>query len=158
MIPVHVVVERNTRNAMVRTPKLILPFSLVIFMMTLYSSVFSQDSGKVSFNMDYDILSRYRAYKHNLDSTKIEGYRIQIFYGNDMYEAKKVAYEFKTKFNGLSTQVEIRYDQPAWKVRVGNFYREVDAQRYLKTIRETYPGAFLVKTHISAAPLVRTEE
>lgn len=118
---------------------------------------YGQDSGRVSLDMDYDILSRYRAYKYNLDSTKIAGFRIQIFYGNDMYEAKKVAYEFKTKFTDLSTEVEIRYDQPAWKVRVGNFYHEVDAQSYLQKIRATYPGAFLVKTFIEAPPLVRTE-
>ena len=137
-------VGKNTKNAMERMLKNI---GLMVFI-CIALPTFAQDSGKVKFNMDYDILSGYNRYKNAIDSNKIQGYRIQVFYGNDRSQADKVLYEVKTKFHLHEDEADKIYESPAYKVRVGNFYQEVDAQALLQEIRKDYPGAFLVRSTI----------
>jgi hypothetical protein len=56
--------------------------------------------------------------------------------------------KFKTTFPGYSERVYALYQQPYWKIRVGDYYREVDALYMLDEIRVYFPNAFLVKDFI----------
>ena len=50
-------------------------------------------------------------------------------------------------------QVYKLYQRPSWKIRVGNFYREIDAQELLQAVREFFPEAFVVSDKIELPDL-----
>ena len=70
------------------------------------------------------------------------GYRIQIFSGNNQRESKNQAYameqEIKERMPKLDTYVT--FNQPFWKLRVGNFRTYEEAQAMLRNIKKEFPG------------------
>ncbi|MCK5730638.1 MAG: SPOR domain-containing protein [Draconibacterium sp.] len=87
----------------------------------------------------------------------VEGFRVEIFFnsGMDALELarnKKVA--FLSKYPDYS--VNIKYDAPNFKVRVGDFRTKNEALKLLKTINRSYPMAFIVPDIINF-PLLKTK-
>ncbi len=83
------------------------------------------------------------------------GFRIQIYVGNDKRaadEAKIFTYQtFPEIFPYLV------YQQPVYKVKVGDFLNRMDAERYCATIRDSYPSAMILpdKVEIKKSMLVK---
>ena len=80
---------------------------------------------------------------------KTKGYRIQVFFSTGKL-AKKKAFEIKTdllnKFPDYHTYIV--YDEPYFKVRIGDFYYRADAYNLLLQVRKIYPGAYIVSDYI----------
>ena len=76
-------------------------------------------------------------------SDGMEGFRVQISFGS----SKKEALETKTNFTEAFTEIDgyVVYDVPYFKVRIGNFRTHLEAENALKEIKDSYPGAFIVK-------------
>lgn len=146
MTHVHVEVVRNTRNVMAKTLK----YSLIVLLSLIQHFAFSQN---VEINVDERLNQELRMKNAKVDTTKMEGFRIQIFFGSDMRTAQAAMSSFKAKYPDYASQVYQLYQQPTWKVRVGNYYREIDAQELLQALREHFPGAFVVRDEIELPPL-----
>lgn len=71
-----------------------------------------------------------------------KNFSIQIFHGE-----KNMAEEEYYEFKRLSPTVDatIIYNNPNYKVVVGNYKNKIDAERNLKILSKKYPGAFLVR-------------
>ncbi len=147
MILVPVVVERNTKSVMVKMPRIIYPLFILLF------GLLSHAQSNIEIIIDEGINEELRMKNAGIDTTKMEGFRIQIFFGSDMRESQAAMSSFRARFPEYRTQVYQLYQQPAWKIRVGNFYREIDAQELLADLRRYYPDAFVVKDEIELPPL-----
>ncbi|WP_127845596.1 SPOR domain-containing protein [Psychroflexus aestuariivivens] len=69
-------------------------------------------------------------------------YRLQIFSGS-LSNAKKT----REEYNKLNLQIEsvIVYEEPNYKVWVGNFRSRIQADRTFTKIKEDYPNALIIK-------------
>jgi len=74
------------------------------------------------------------------------GYRVQVFFGPERNEALEVKSEFNKMYEDLPAY--LTYQQPNFKIRVGNFKTRLEALKYLKDIQLLYTGAFLVKDNV----------
>jgi hypothetical protein len=80
----------------------------------------------------------------------IPGFRVQIFMdaGNQArLNTQRSRAEFERKHPGI--QAYIVYEEPNFKLRVGDFRTRLDARRYLETIKEDYPAAYIVVSQIN---------
>lgn len=79
-------------------------------------------------------------------STLTDGYRIRIFFDNKQ-DARNASLEseerFRRLFPGYNTYRT--FQNPFFKVTVGDFRTKVDAQKALHDIVRTFPSAFIVK-------------
>ena len=94
------------------------------------------------------LLSRY--VQINEMHPVIEGWRIEIFFEAGNY-SKKQAMEAKADFVKKYTEVPsyLIFQQPYYKVRVGDFRTKMEAERFLHQIEFEYPQAFVVMDEIN---------
>lgn len=133
-------VVRSLKNVMEKKLSIILSFILFFLVST--------SEAQVIFDIDENINEKLRMKNAAIDTNKISGYRIQIAFSSDGRKTEKTANEFKTLFPKYSDRVYSLYQQPSYKIRVGDFSREIETQELLKQIREYFPNAFPVKDYI----------
>lgn len=114
---------------------------------------YSQDSTTISINKKFSVkqeaniaglLYQYKDYNRKREFA--EGFRIQIMYTDvrdEVYKSKGAMYK---EFPDLSSYVE--YEQPYYKLRVGDFKSRLEATYYLQQVVTLYPGAFIVRDKI----------
>ncbi|MES2619524.1 MAG: hypothetical protein V4615_01645 [Bacteroidota bacterium] len=91
-----------------------------------------------------ELLDKYKDYSNKKEFT--EGYRIQIMYTDvrdEVYQSKGAMYK---EFPDLTSYVE--YEQPYYKLRLGDFKSRLESTYFLQQIITLYPGAFIVKDKI----------
>ena len=80
---------------------------------------------------------------------EIEGYRVMLFFdaGNN---SKDSAYSVISTFEEDYPEVPayLSFNPPYYRVRVGNFRTELEAERFLNRIRYDYPNGWVIKTDI----------
>ncbi|QHW01455.1 SPOR domain-containing protein [Spirosoma endbachense] len=69
------------------------------------------------------------------------GYRIQVYVGNQRQEVEAAKLLIYQNFPELSPYLS--YNQPTYKLKVGDFMRHIDAERYYSSIRQLLPSAQL---------------
>ncbi len=114
---------------------------------------FSQDSTAVGGNKNFTVKQEpqiasllYKYKEYNRKREFAEGFRIQIMYTDirdDVYKSKGAMYK---EFSDLSSYVE--YEQPYYKLRLGDFKTRLEATYYLQQVITLYPGAFIVRDKI----------
>lgn len=75
-----------------------------------------------------------------------QGYRIQIFSGNSKDEANRVKSDFYNKFPSL--RCYLTYQQPYYKLRVGDYEDQESAKADARRLARTYPSSFLVPDEV----------
>jgi hypothetical protein len=75
-----------------------------------------------------------------------EGFRIQIYNGNNREDANRIKSEFYGKFPGM--RCYLTYMQPYYKVRIGDYVDQESARGDLKKLARFYPSSFLVPDQI----------
>jgi len=75
-----------------------------------------------------------------------EGFRIQIYNGNNREDANRMKSEFYGKFPGM--RCYLTYMQPYYKVRIGDYPDQGAAKGDLKKLARYYPSSFLVPDQI----------
>ncbi len=83
-----------------------------------------------------------------VDTIDLWGYRIQIFFGSNRAEANKLKQKYIIQYPDLYEEVYMDYFQPNWRLRVGNFYRKIDAQKLMRTLEIEFGDVFLVRDKI----------
>ena len=86
-----------------------------------------------------------------LSKGTFSGYRIQIHFGQDRTNANKAKTDFANKYASLPSY--LTYQQPYFKVCIGDFRTKLEAVRALNNIKKEYPGAFVVRDKINPPPL-----
>jgi hypothetical protein len=108
---------------------------------------------QVNIHIDEKVNEELRMKNGSIDTTKISGYRIQIAFSSQQSVVKAAQSKFRERFPELYSRTYINYQQPYWKLRVDDFYREIDAQEMLIKIRKYFPDAFIVKDNINSPRL-----
>ncbi|HLS71681.1 MAG TPA: SPOR domain-containing protein [Chitinophagaceae bacterium] len=71
-------------------------------------------------------------------STRMRGYRVQIYNGNNRQEAESIRNQFLR--NHPTTPAYLIYSKPNFRVRVGNFKNRQEAQEMIKKINNQFPS------------------
>lgn len=79
-------------------------------------------------------------------SYKLTGYRIQLASESSSSPARKIRAAFIQKYKEIPAY-EI-YQQPYFKVRVGDFKTKLEAIKFQKEIQTDYPNCYIVKDEI----------
>jgi hypothetical protein len=127
-------------------------FVLILFLFFALQPLFSQvTKGNVTIHQDPAIDSLVK--KHieiNKLSPCIKGWRINIFFeaGN---LSKRMAVEAKSHFveNHADIPCYLIFQEPYYKIRIGDFRTKVEAVKVLKEITAEYPNAFVVEDDIN---------
>ncbi len=90
----------------------------------------------------------------NSEKEGIPGYRIRIF-SESGHEARNNATNARAEFYEKYPDIEAHlvYDEPNFKVYVGDFRTKSQALKVLSEIDKDYPRAFIVSTYIDPPPL-----
>jgi sporulation related protein len=120
--------------------KKIIPLLLLINFFCFASS-FAQSNDDSLTNL---LVKRHIAI--NSSKMTMPGYRVQIFYGNQRTKATEIRTEVLKKFP--DTPAYIIYQQPNFKVRMGDFKTRLEAMSLLEAVRHEYAQAFIVKDEV----------
>jgi len=102
------------------------------------------DTGRVEIIQDSRIQALVE--KHiaiNAKQKGIPGYRVQIFFGSKRKDALELKAEFLNKYPDINAYT--KYDEPYFKVRVGDFRTQLKAQKLHKEISGNFHNAFIVQ-------------
>ncbi len=69
------------------------------------------------------------------------GYTIQIYYGNET-KARSLRSKFRIDFPKVSTN--LNYEQPYWKVQVGNYKTRLEANKAALKFSEKFSGLIVI--------------
>lgn len=93
----------------------------------------------------------------NKRNKSYSGYRIQIFstssYGSNMEKLKQMRDDFEKTFPDIPAY--LKYIDPDFKIRVGNFRTKLESIPTLYRVRKLYPSSYPVKTEITLDEMKR---
>lgn len=86
----------------------------------------------------------------NSGRQNLKGYRVQVFVGE-----RNRANEIKARVAEMYPEVpaEINYLAPNFRVRLGNFRSNLDADRFLRQIKADFANAYIVPDEIGLPSL-----
>ncbi|WBL22027.1 MULTISPECIES: SPOR domain-containing protein [unclassified Zunongwangia] len=116
--------------------------SLGLFLGFSGIAVSQENSAKINISED-EMITQLIDTKTELQKSYTIGDRfaIQIFSGN----SKGASEEIKHYESLYNYSARIKYEEPNYKVWVGNFRNRIEADRALLTLKEAYPSAFIPK-------------
>jgi hypothetical protein len=87
---------------------------------------------------------------NRLTSGKMQGFRVRIFFDNKQ-TARSESEEIVMQFSEIHPGIPVYrvYENPYFKVTVGDFRTKSDAIRFMNGIRRTYPQAFITRETIA---------
>ena len=110
-----------------------------------------KDSGSVVYIQSPLLDSIVAEYRHfNEEFPKIQGYRIQLFFGK-RGKAEKLKAEFQKGYP--DTEAYIDYLAPNFRLRVGNFRTRIDAYRFMQEMGTDFGRSYIVRTKIELPSL-----
>lgn len=135
--------------------------SLLLFLFIKFVAIRAQtiediftntNKGSLTLNCE-EVDCKELLYKHiefNKKNNTINGYRVQVFFSAGK-NSKKQALEVKSEIlkNYPDVKCYIIYEEPYFKVRVGDFYRRADAYSLLLEMKKKYPSSYIVEDQIT---------
>ncbi len=112
----------------------------------------STDTGVVELHQDAlldSLIDRYA--RCNQEHSGIQGYRIQLFFG-EREKAEKLKKEFERKL-GDEENAYIDYLAPNFRLRVGDFRTRIEAHRFLQKLGDGFGRSYIVRTRIELPDL-----
>lgn len=116
-------------------------FIALLFFST--SLTIQAQEGVVSVDQDKDIVKLLEFKK---DLSTVNAFTIQIYSGSSgaaRSEAQTTKSQVTSLFPDWSNTIE--YEQPNYKIRVGNFRTRLEADRALMTVKKSYANAFILQ-------------
>ena len=134
-------------------------YSLLVILLALCGEINAQSwwlekseakkdsAGEVIYINDarIDSLLATRVYLNKTDSTS-QGYRVQIFYGSSRENANEILGQFRADYPEMKAY--LLYEQPYFKVRIGDFPERLQAEKWSRQLSRKYQGAFIVSDKI----------
>ena len=138
---------------MTRKVALLICVSIILnFQFSIFNSASAQ-TGHVTVTGDVtvnDMVARHVELNNRVKT--MPGYRVQIasFSGTN---SKNSAFSLRDRFmtDYPAIQAYIIYDEPNFKVKVGDFRTRLEAYAFLQEIKEVYKG-YIIKDNIYAEP------
>ena len=123
-------------------------FIFLLSVFTFCSQLSAQ--GKVTLYGDKGVeslVAKHISFNENVKG--FPGYRIQIYFESGNYSKNK-AYGEKGKFLSRFPDVSayVIFQEPYYKVRVGNFRNKLEAEAFKQRIKEQWPEAYIIKDDI----------
>lgn len=134
---------------------------------TMVLSVKGQQTGVVEVSKDtlIAILQNFRA-EHEINPTatrtislgpkvvdkskatrvKKKGFRVQIYSGSNRNEAYAVQSRFRSQYPDIDSY--INYDEPNYRVKVGDFTGRTEANNFMRVLRSQYNSVFVFQEDI----------
>lgn len=109
---------------------------------------FAQTTPKVTYNFENNIdglMGLYKEYNRKNDQT--DGYRIQIMFSNDKSEAYSAKVKLYKEFPTENCYVD--YEQPYYKLRMGDYVNRFEANYALQQLLALYPASFIIKSKVA---------
>ncbi len=106
--------------------------------------------GKIVIDQTSAVSSAMSRHIANNAHKRLTGYRVRIFFDNKQTarnQSERVAGTFKSQHPGISVYRE--YENPYFKVTVGDFRTKEEARRFMNSIKGTYPSCFIVRETIN---------
>lgn len=128
--------------------------TLLFIIISLFSfgiAIAQNNQGSLDVIVDEKIEELSVHYKAlNENNPGLNGYRIQIYFDSGN-QSKQNALEAKTKFENRNIDEEayVLFEDPYYKVRIGDFRTKVEAEGFLKHISNIYPEGFVVPDYIN---------
>ena len=132
---------------------------LFVFLLFLFIDGYAQELGTTYSSDSSVIITKDKRLdelldkqkKQNLEKQTMPGYRVQIYFGVNRPKASDVKSDFSAKYPDIASYLS--YQQPNFKVRVGDFPTRLEAQKFLKQIEGKYPTTFVVPDEVKLPPL-----
>lgn len=124
---------------------------ILFFFLSFTLLLKGQEQGSISVKQDVRIDSLLVLNKKmNEKNPHIEGWRINIYFESGNH-SKRMAIETKAKFvqNYANIPCYVVFQEPYYKVRVGDYRTRMEAEKLLKQIVQEYPNAFVVEDEIN---------
>lgn len=120
-------------------------FLFFIIATLLFTTGFAQQKGSLRVNQDHRIARLMQKQRDvYAASSTMSGFRVQIFMeiGNEAVDhANVVKREFEEQYPELP--IYLSYEQPYYRLRVGDFRNRVEAEKYLRILKPRYGVAFV---------------
>lgn len=138
----------------------ILILALSINLSAQQNSIFTKlkaysSEGKVQIFQDADILVLMNDYINKKKAEKgMLGYRVQIFFASG-HTARENANNIRNRFVSTYKDIPVYvvFEEPNFKVRVGDFRTKSEALAVLVQVEEQYKGAYIVKDFVKFSKL-----
>jgi hypothetical protein len=133
-------------------------FFLTALLLIINGSVYAQSV--TTYNADSSVIitkdARFdelvtKLKDQNLINQTIHGYRIQIYFGVNRQKASEIKLNFGSKYPEMNAYLS--YQQPNFKIRIGDFLNRYEAQKFLKEIDGLFPTSFIVPDDVKLPPL-----
>lgn len=129
-------------------------YIIILGLLLLNTLLFAQEKGSVVVVKDPlidSLISRRinlnKGVAHTGTPIVVNGYRIQIFYGNERKEAYHIQDKFKSLYPEYNTYIS--YTQPNYRVKVGDFRTRLEAQKMMVELRPIFPTLFIFNERIN---------
>lgn len=82
----------------------------------------------------------------NVTRQTVPGYRVQIYFGANRPKASEVKIDFTSRYPDVPAYIS--YQQPNYKVRVGDFRSRFEAQQFMGKLEGQFPTIFIVPDEV----------
>jgi len=117
----------------------------ISLLLSLNGFVFCQIDS-IPSNKNIEIIQDFRIEKLNdryKSTYQLKGFRVQIYSDSKPHPAKQIRARFKNKYPDIPAYS--KYEQPYYKVKVGDFKTKLEALKFKLEITETFPYSLIVK-------------
>lgn len=122
---------------------------------------FVRDNPRLTIEHESDRVDSLLAKRARIDiaNPTMKGYRVQIFSGSGN-EARQKANQLRSEFLQLYPDIatHLVFQQPNFKVRIGDLRTQLEAIRLKKEIGFDYPNGFVVRDMINLPTIPEQEE
>ncbi|HLR24216.1 MAG TPA: SPOR domain-containing protein [Fodinibius sp.] len=93
----------------------------------------------------------------NIQQNPYQGFRIQLISTRDVEKADEVAADFeewiREVFPAYPAETYVIFQQPSYKVHIGDFQSRTRAIAFTKLVKQKYPGAWIVPDRINPSSI-----
>ena len=86
----------------------------------------------------------------NTTVKRVSGWRIQLISNSDREEVNKIKAQFLTSHP--NAKVYLTYQQPYFKLRIGDYADKNEAYKFMKEINDDFKGIFVVPDVVNVFP------
>lgn len=123
---------------------------IIILLFLFVSSASGQTTSKIVTPPYLDSLVQKNIAKHQAEQTR-DGFRLQLFSGTERNNANNLRNRFKGEFPDLP--IYLIYQQPYYKLRVGDFRNKIEAQQFYLKLEKLYEQILIVPDKVNLPPL-----
>lgn len=91
-----------------------------------------------------ELVDRHK--KANATKMSMSGFRIQIYFGSERAKATEIRADFSKNFPEIASY--LIYQQPYFKIRVGDFKTRIEASGFLNKLEDHYTTSFIVPDEV----------